>query len=82
MEKKLKKQLEAAVFQFLETHPAKEFNKNLRRMVLDYLATGSRVGLPIHIDIFIKALYDLFELLDLAEKFQNAFSPTKNDQHK
>lgn len=58
--------LQDEVLRFVEYHPAYRFNRNLRKMLLDYLMHESSLE-----DLYIKdLLYDLqglFELLDVIE---------------
>ena len=60
------KVLHKALMRFIEYHPPARFNRNLRRMLFDYLLTeGAGEGL-----YFQDLLYDLaglFELLDEIE---------------
>lgn len=58
--------LQDEVLRFIEYHPAYRFNRNLRKMLLDYLMHEGSLE-----DLYIKdLLYDLqglFELLDVIE---------------
>lgn len=67
--------LQNELLRFIEYHPAYRFNRNLRKMLLDYLMHESSLE-----DLYIKdLLYDLqglFELLDAIEmegRFENEF---------
>ena len=51
---------------FLERHSPHEFSICLRRLLLDYMRRQMRTGFPVHFDLFLWSLSDLFDLLDEA----------------
>lgn len=66
--KKLSSELVAELIQYFSTHNAAKLSRNLRCMLLDYLAYELRVGVPLYTDELLWQLNDLFELLDVAAK--------------
>ena len=63
----LSQTLQHELFNFIETHSPKEFSRNMRRTILDYLQRQVDVGMPLYMNSFLHGIYDLFELLDVAE---------------
>lgn len=53
---------------FLETHDPANLSRNLRTMLLEYLATELKVGIPLYLDELLWQLQDLFDVLDLAQE--------------
>lgn len=66
--KQLSPELAAALHRFFTTHRAASVGKNLRCMLLDYLACELRIGVPFYLDELLWQLSELFELLELAEQ--------------
>lgn len=62
----LSKPLKEAFVQFIEHYPAKRFNRNLRRMLLEYLMHDGAVT-SIYLYDTLMDLDGLFELLDVIE---------------
>ncbi len=63
--KKLSPALKQELRQFCQTHDIERVNRNLRRMLLDYLDNELRIGIPVYLEEFIWQVGDLFELLDV-----------------
>ncbi|MEP6676557.1 MAG: hypothetical protein ABJA78_15455 [Ferruginibacter sp.] len=63
---------------FIETHPPEDFSRNLRRIVLDYIRQQVDIGMPIYMKTFLHAVYDLFELLDVAAAETNVACKMKS----
>jgi nucleoid-associated protein YejK len=62
---KLSPGLKQAVRQYCQTHDMESVNRNLRRMLLDYLNYELRIGVPLYLEELLWQLSDLFELLDV-----------------
>jgi hypothetical protein len=76
--KKLSSALQEETLRFFETHPPAVVSKNLRRILIDYLYRELEIGVPIHLPASLWQLYDLFELLDAAEKETQGWHPVES----
>ena len=72
--KELPKELREEFIAFIENHPPQEFSKSLRRMLMEYMERKVQTGFHIRFDRLLATLYDLFELLDKAEEYQEKLS--------
>ncbi|MBO9730778.1 MAG: hypothetical protein J7623_19210 [Chitinophaga sp.] len=63
---KVSKPLKKEFKQFLEYHPAKRVNRNLRRAFVSYIQ-HTLDGVPLDMDDIIWDISSLMELLDVAE---------------
>ena len=76
-EKQISAALKEEITRFFRTHKAGVFSKHLRCMLLDYLAQELRIGVPLYLDELLWQLYELFELLDMAEQETRDWHVTK-----
>ena len=67
MKVKLSVELKENVASFLEHHPPQQFSADLRRLLLDFMASQINIGFHIEFNRLLCSLNDLFDLLDLAE---------------
>jgi hypothetical protein len=63
----LSQALQAAFIEFLQQQPAKDFSRNLRRMLIEYLMSESGRS-SVYIVDTLAGLDLLFDLLDVAEE--------------
>jgi hypothetical protein len=63
----LNKNMQEAFIHFLEYHPAKRINRNLRRMLLEHLTHQGSIE-SIYLHETLVDLEGLFNLLDVAEE--------------
>jgi hypothetical protein len=77
---RLRKKLKTKFRNFLGNHPPAEFSANLRRLLLDFMASQVNIGFHIEFNRLLCSLNDLFDLLELAETEikKQALSPTKS----
>ena len=73
--KKISPALTEELTNYFATHDAARLSRNLRCMLLDYLAYELRTGVPLYIDELLWQLHDLFELLDVVEEETKAWHP-------
>lgn len=77
--KKLSHTLTEELCTYFATHHAARLSRNLRCMLLDYLAYELRTGVPLYIDELLWQLHDLFELLDVVEEETKDWHPPSKD---
>jgi hypothetical protein len=75
--KQLTPALAKELSRYFATHNAAKLSRNLRCMLLDYLAYELRVGVPLYTEELLWQLNDLFELLDLAAQETNEWHVAK-----
>jgi len=77
---RLRKKLKTKFRNFLGHHPPAEFSANLRRLLLDFMASQVNIGFHIDFNRLLCSLNDLFDLLDLAETEikKQVLPPTKS----
>jgi hypothetical protein len=73
--KKLSPALTEELCRYFATHHAARLSRNLRCMLLDYLAYELRTGVPLYIDELLWQLHDLFEVLDVVEGETKVWHP-------
>jgi hypothetical protein len=66
MERQLSPVLEKELISFFSEHPPKRLDRNLRRVLLDFLRRELKSGSPFYLQDLLWDTYYLFELLDLA----------------
>jgi hypothetical protein len=74
---KLTPSLTEALTRYFATHHAAKLSRNLRCMLLDYLAHELRIGVPVYTDELLWQLQELFDLLDLAAQETNEWHVPK-----
>ena len=55
---------------FVENYPPQQFSNCLRRVLLDYMKKYVSTGFPPYFEDFLRALSDLFDLLDKVASHQ------------
>lgn len=73
--KKLTPAFAEELCRYFATHNAANLSRNLRCMLLDYLAYELRVGVPLYLDELLWQLNDLFDLLDHAQQETGHWHP-------
>jgi hypothetical protein len=73
--KKLSPAITEELCRYFATHYAARLSRNLRCMLLDYLAYELRVGVPLYLEEMLWQLHDLFELLDRVEEETKDWHP-------
>jgi hypothetical protein len=62
----LSPKLNKELVKFFAVHPPRRVNRNLRRVLLDYLRDQLETGVPLFIDELLWDMYHLFDVLDIA----------------
>lgn len=65
-EKELSRDLVQKFHEFLTLHSPSAFNRRLRELLLEYIILKQKLGFPVHFNVQLLELSDLFELMDAA----------------